>query len=35
MYKLAEFENFPLQLSWQALAGKYMDGLESMDAGRL
>ena len=32
---LAEFGRFPLQLSWQALAGKYMDRLESMDADRL
>ena len=32
---LAEFGRFPLQLSWQALAGRYMDRMESMDADRL
>ena len=35
LHVLAEFRRFPLQLSWQALAGKYMDRLESMDANRL
>ena len=32
LHVLAKFGRFPLQLSWQALAGKYM---ESMDADRL
>ena len=35
LHVLAEFGRFPLQLSWQALTGKYMDRLESMDADRL
>ena len=35
LHVLAESGRFPLQLSWQALAGKYMDRLESMDADRL
>ena len=35
LHVLAEFGRSPLQLSWQALAGKYMDRLESMDADRL
>ena len=35
LHVLAEFGTFPLQLSWQALAGKYMDRMESMDADRL
>ena len=35
LHVLAEFERFPLQLSWQALAGTYMDRLDNMDEDRL
>ena len=35
LHVLTKFGRFPLQLSWQALAGKYMDRLESIDADRL
>ena len=35
LHVLADFGRFPLQLSWQALAGRYMDRMESMDAHRL
>ena len=35
LHMLAELSRCPLQLSWQALAGKCMDRKESMDADRL
>ena len=35
LHVLAEFGRYPLQLSWQALAGKCMDRPESIDADRL
>ena len=35
LHVLADFGLFPLQLSWQALAGKHTDRLESMDTDRV
>ena len=35
LHVLAEFGRFPLQLTWQALAGKYLERLENMDASRI
>ena len=32
LHVLAKFGRSPLQLSWQALTGKYIDRLESVDA---
>ena len=30
LHVLAEFDKFPLQLSWHALAGKYQERLEKI-----
>ena len=35
LHVLAEFGRFPLQLSWHALAGKYLERLKKMDADRM
>ena len=35
LHVLAELSRFPLQLSWHALAGKYLERLEKMDAERI
>lgn len=35
LHVLAEFGRYPLQLSWQALAGKYLTRLENMGTDRL
>ena len=35
LHILAEFGRYPLQLSWQALAGKYLTRLEIMGTDRL
>ena len=35
LHVLAEFGRFPLQLTWQALAGKCLERLENMDASRI
>ena len=35
LHVLAEFGRFPLQLSWHALAGKYLERLEKMDTDRM
>ena len=35
LHVLAEFGRYPLQLSWQALAGKYLTRLETMGTDRL
>ena len=35
LHVLAEFGKYPLQLSWQALAGKYLTRLETMATDRL
>ena len=35
LHVLAEFGRYPLQLSWQALAGRYLTGLENIGTDRL
>ena len=35
LHVLAEFGRYPLQLSWQALAEKYLNRLEKMENNRM